>query len=147
MSRRRKRRNRIIESEILKNRIIAEARGYSRTDELIAAMIFPFTIFNAYTHPLTSADASNESSTVEFCFGTGDAYAEKTNSLPCVGSLSSSLWTTVPRQKKGLDWASNCAVNDTTEIISSFGLHLYCPRPNRTSAHLKNDLRNLRTCE
>jgi hypothetical protein len=91
VSRRRKRRNRIIESEILKDRIIATARGYPRTDELIAAMIFPFTTLNAYTHPLTSADASNESSTVEFFVGTGDVYAEKTKSLPCVGSLSSSL--------------------------------------------------------
>lgn len=91
MSRRRKRRNRIIESEILKDRIIATEKGHPRTDELIAAMIFPFTILNAYTHPLTSADASNESSTVEFFVGTGDAYAEKTKSLPCVGSLSSSL--------------------------------------------------------
>jgi len=64
VSRRRIRRSRIIESE-LEDRIIVRAKGYPRTDELIAAMIFPFTILSAYTHPLTSVDASSESSTAE----------------------------------------------------------------------------------
>ena len=63
----------------------------SLTEELTAATILSSTTFKEYTHPLTLANVSMESSKLDNFDCVVEVYAVKINNRPAVGSFSSAL--------------------------------------------------------
>ena len=68
---------------------------------------------------MTSANVSMESSKLDDFDCVVKVYAVKINNRPAVGSFSSALYNTVPRQKSGFFWPSTVIENETTDVISS----------------------------
>lgn len=83
---------------------------------------------------MTSANVSMESSKLDDFDCVAEVYAVKISNRPAVGSDSSALKNTVPRQKKGFFWPSTVKENETTDVMSSSGAPLNWPKSEeRTS--------------